>query len=61
MLVPHIVEPREDTGLNNGKLGIWFFLASEVRPIWLTLSAILVGLLAGKGYLYRLLIWSKGG
>jgi len=30
MLVPHIVKPREDTGLTNGKLGIWLFLASEV-------------------------------
>jgi len=30
MLVPHIVKPRADTGLNNGKLGIWLFLASEV-------------------------------
>jgi len=30
MLIPHIVKPREDTGLNNGKLGIWLFLASEV-------------------------------
>jgi cytochrome c oxidase subunit 3 len=24
------VEPRPDTGLTNGKLGIWLFLASEV-------------------------------
>ena len=30
MLVPYIVKPRADTGLNNGKLGIWLFLASEV-------------------------------
>ncbi|NIM01395.1 MAG: heme-copper oxidase subunit III [Acidobacteria bacterium] len=30
MLIPHIVKPRPDTGLNNGKLGIWLFLASEV-------------------------------
>ena len=30
MLVPHIVKPRADTGLTNGKLGIWLFLASEV-------------------------------
>jgi cytochrome c oxidase subunit 3 len=30
MLVPYIVKPREDTGLTNGKLGIWLFLASEV-------------------------------
>ena len=30
MLIPHIVKPRADTGLTNGKLGIWLFLASEV-------------------------------
>ena len=30
MLVPHIVKPRPDTGLTNGKFGIWLFLASEV-------------------------------
>jgi heme/copper-type cytochrome/quinol oxidase subunit 3 len=30
MLVPYIVKPRADTGLTNGKLGIWLFLASEV-------------------------------
>lgn len=28
--LPYIVEPRPDTGLTNGKLGIWLFLASEV-------------------------------
>ncbi len=30
MEIPYIVEARPDTGLNNGKLGIWLFLASEV-------------------------------
>jgi heme/copper-type cytochrome/quinol oxidase subunit 3 len=28
--IPYIVEERPDTGLNNSKLGIWVFLASEV-------------------------------
>ena len=28
--IPYTVTPREDTGLNNAKLGIWLFLASEV-------------------------------
>lgn len=28
--IPYTVEPREDTGLYNAKLGIWLFLASEV-------------------------------
>src|SRR6266446_1565131 len=30
MEIPYVVEPRPDTGLHNGKLGIWLFLASEV-------------------------------
>ncbi len=30
MEIPYVVEPRKDTGLNNSKLGIWLFLASEV-------------------------------
>ncbi len=29
-MIPYTVEVREDTGLNNAKLGIWLFLASEV-------------------------------
>ena len=28
--IPYILEDRPDTGLNNSKLGIWIFLASEV-------------------------------
>jgi len=30
MEIPYVVHAREDTGLNNGKIGIWLFLASEV-------------------------------
>ena len=30
MNIPYTVEERPDTGLANGKLGIWLFLASEV-------------------------------
>src|SRR5574342_792194 len=30
MDIPYAVEVRRDTGLNNGKIGIWLFLASEV-------------------------------
>src|SRR5579872_6324984 len=30
MEIPYIVEPRQDTGLFNAKVGIWLFLASEV-------------------------------
>src|SRR5215468_11539373 len=30
MEIPYTVQPRQDTGLYNAKLGIWLFLASEV-------------------------------
>jgi heme/copper-type cytochrome/quinol oxidase subunit 3 len=30
MQIPYTVEARPDTGLNNGKIAIWLFLASEV-------------------------------
>jgi cytochrome c oxidase subunit 3 len=30
MDIPYTVATRPDTGLNNGKIGIWLFLASEV-------------------------------
>jgi heme/copper-type cytochrome/quinol oxidase subunit 3 len=30
MNIPYVVDARPDTGLNNSKLGIWLFLASEV-------------------------------
>ncbi len=30
MEIPYAVSARPDTGLNNGKIGIWIFLASEV-------------------------------
>ena len=29
-VIPYTVDPRPDTGLNNVKIGIWLFLASEV-------------------------------
>ena len=30
MEIAHIIKPHPETGLNNSKLGIWLFLASEV-------------------------------
>ena len=30
MVIPYTVEARRDTGVYNGKLGIWLFLASEI-------------------------------
>ncbi|MSQ45439.1 MAG: heme-copper oxidase subunit III [Ignavibacteria bacterium] len=29
-IIPYTIEEREDTGVNNAKLGIWLFLTSEV-------------------------------
>ncbi|MDA0986369.1 MAG: cytochrome c oxidase subunit 3 [Bacteroidetes bacterium] len=29
-IIPYTIEVREDTGVNNAKLGIWLFLTSEV-------------------------------
>ena len=29
-VIPYTVEARPDTGLNNVKIGLWLFLASEV-------------------------------
>ncbi len=39
MLIPHTVEPHPITGLYNGKLGIWLFLASEVMLFGALFSA----------------------
>ena len=30
MEIPYNSNPRPDTGLSNGKAGIWIFLASEI-------------------------------
>lgn len=30
MEIPYTIENRKDTGLNNSKLGIWLFIASEI-------------------------------
>lgn len=37
--IPYTVEPRPDTGLYNGKFGIWMFLASEVMLFGALFSA----------------------
>ena len=44
MDIPYTVEVRRDTGLTNGKIGIWLFLASEVMLFGaLFASYILIG------------------
>lgn len=42
MEIPYTVEVRPDTGLSNGKLGIWLFLASEVMLFGALFSSYLI-------------------
>ena len=42
MEIPYTVETRPDTGLANGKLGIWLFLASEVMLFGGLFSAYII-------------------
>src|SRR3954469_10004255 len=40
--IPYTVEPRPDTGVYNGKLGIWLFLASEVMLFGALFSSLIL-------------------
>ena len=42
MEIPFTVRPRPDTGLYNGKLGIWLFLASEVMLFGALFSSLIL-------------------
>ncbi|HUP65020.1 MAG TPA: cytochrome c oxidase subunit 3 [Thermoanaerobaculia bacterium] len=42
MEIPYTVEERPDTGLYNGKLGIWLFLASEFMLFGALFSALIM-------------------
>ena len=42
MEIPYTVKPRPDTGLYNGKLGVWLFLASEVMLFGALFSAYVI-------------------
>jgi len=42
MEIPYTVDPRPDTGLYNGKLGVWLFLASEVMLFGALFSAYVI-------------------
>ena len=42
MNIPYTVEARPDTGLPNGKLGIWLFLASEVMLFGALFSSYII-------------------
>jgi cytochrome c oxidase subunit 3 len=52
MDIPYTVEVRRDTGLTNGKIGIWLFLASEVMlfgALFASYILIRTGRRAGRG------------
>jgi cytochrome c oxidase subunit III len=53
MEIPYTVERvRRDTGLNNGKIAIWLFLASEVMlfgALFASYILIRAGRRAGRG------------
>src|SRR5689334_21378363 len=40
--IPFTIHPRPDTGLYNGKLGIWLFLASEVMLFGALFSTLIL-------------------
>jgi len=42
MDIPFTTKPRPDTGVNNGKLGIWLFLASEVMLFGALFSSLIL-------------------
>jgi cytochrome c oxidase subunit 3 len=55
MEIPYTVQPREDTGLYNAKVGIWLFLASEVMLFGALFSSyILLRVGAPEGF------WPQG-
>ncbi|PTY03588.1 hypothetical protein DB346_06885 [Verrucomicrobia bacterium LW23] len=58
-LIPYIVKSRPDTGLYNGKLGIWLFLASEVMLFGGLFSAYIFLRLGAEHWPYHdvLQIW----
>ncbi|MBM3833246.1 MAG: heme-copper oxidase subunit III [Verrucomicrobia bacterium] len=42
MEIPYVVQPRQDTGLYNAKVGIWLFLASEVMLFGALFSSYII-------------------
>jgi heme/copper-type cytochrome/quinol oxidase subunit 3 len=40
--IPYTVHPRPDTGIYNGKLGVWLFLASEVMLFGALFSSLVL-------------------
>src|SRR6266540_6764139 len=52
MDIPYTVQPREDTGLFNAKVGIWLFLASEVMLFGALFSAYILLRVGSSNWLY---------
>jgi len=52
MEIPYTVQPREDTGLFNAKVGIWLFLASEVMLFGALFSAYILLRVGSTNWLY---------
>jgi heme/copper-type cytochrome/quinol oxidase subunit 3 len=52
MDIPYTVEPREDTGLYNGKVGMWLFLASEVMLFGALFSSYILLRVGHPNWLY---------
>jgi len=52
MDIPYVVQPREDTGLFNAKVGIWLFLASEVMLFGALFSSYILLRVGSINWLY---------
>jgi len=52
MDIPYTVQPREDTGLFNAKVGIWLFLASEVMLFGALFSSYILLRVGSTNWLY---------
>ena len=52
MEIPYTIQPREDTGLFNAKVGIWLFLASEVMLFGALFSAYILLRVGSTNWLY---------
>ncbi len=55
MEIPYTVQPREDTGLFNAKIGIWLFLASEVMLFGALFSTYILLRVGSSGWLHQVL------
>jgi cytochrome c oxidase subunit III len=60
MNIPYTVETRPDTGLANGKLGIWLFLASEVMLFGALFSTYIILRVGSVEWPHGELSWKLG-